>query len=193
MYKLIVFILLIALVVPTMAQKLVGHFAFDDVRTELKELEMVRGETFLPKELFGYVTNSVDKSDSEILGKYFKQAKGVKGGALLLDGNTSYVVVEEEQVPRVEGDFSVEAWIAMGAYPNNVCPIVDNQRDPAEGYFNGYFFGLDALGRVILRIATNGREEQIVSTEMVSLFKWDHIAGTYSPEKGLNIQKNEFK
>jgi hypothetical protein len=190
MYRSIIFILLLALVVPTMAQKLVGHFAFDNVRTELKELKMVRGETFLPKELYGYVTNSVDKAESEILGKYFRQNKGVKGGSLLLDGNTSYVVVEEEQVPRVEGDFSVEAWIAMGAYPNNVCPIVDNQRDPAEGYFNGYFFGLDANGRIILRIATNGREEQIVSTEMAPIFKWVHIAGTYSEENGLNIYMN---
>jgi hypothetical protein len=190
MYKSIVLILLIAMVMPVMAQKLVGHFAFDNVRTELKELEMVRGETFLPKELYGYVTNSVDKADSEIMGKYFRQNKGVKGGSLLLDGNTSYVVVEEDNVPRVEGDFSVEAWIAMGAYPNNVCPIIDNQRDPAEGYFNGYFFGLDALGRVILRIATNGQEEQIVSTEQTPIFKWTHIAGTYSPEKGLNIYIN---
>ena len=73
MYRLIISILLLALVLPTMAQKLVGHFAFDNVRTELKELEMVRGETFLPKELFGYVTNSVDKAESEIMGKYFKQ------------------------------------------------------------------------------------------------------------------------
>jgi hypothetical protein len=190
MYKLIIFVLLVALVLPTMAQKLVGHFAFDNVRTELRELEMVRGETFLPKELFGFVTNGVDKAESEIMGKYFKQAKGVTGGALLLDGNTSYVIVEEDQVPRVEGDFSVEAWVAMGAYPNNVCPIVDNQRDPAEGYFNGYFFGMDALGRIILRIATNGRDERIVSTEMVPIFKWTHIAGTYSPEKGLNIYIN---
>jgi hypothetical protein len=190
MNKFSIFILMSVLAASAIGQDLVGHFAFDNVRTELKELKMVRGETFLPKELFGYVINSVDKADSEILGKYFKQAKGVKGGALLLDGNTSYVVIEEDNVPRVDGDFSVEAWLAMGAYPNNVCPIVDNQRDPAEGYFNGYFFGLDALGRVILRIATNGIEEQIVSTEMVSLFKWDHIAGTYSPKNGLNIYLN---
>jgi hypothetical protein len=178
------------MVVPTMAQEPVGHFAFDNVRTELRELKMVRGETYLPKELFGFVTNSVDNAESDINGKYFKQVKGVKGGALLLDGNTSYVMVEDENVPRVSGDFSVEAWIALGAYPNNICPIVDNQRDPAEGYYNGYFFGLDALGRLILRIATKGRDEKIVSTKVIPLFKWIHVAGSYSQENGLRIYIN---
>jgi hypothetical protein len=190
MNRILIFILIWVLAGSITAQEPVAYFSFDQVRTELRELKMVRGETFLPKELFGFVTNSVDNVESEIEGKFFKQVQGVKGGALLLDGNTSYVLVKSANVPRVQGDFSVEAWVAMGAYPNNVCPIVDNQRDPAEGYYNGYFFGLDALGRLILRIATNGREEQIESTEMLPLFKWCHVAGTYSPEKGLNIYMN---
>ena len=164
-----------------------GHWAFDNVRSELKELKMVRGETFLPKERFGYVLNSVNNVESDLNGKFYKQVSGVKGGAVLLDGNTAFIEIGEDDVPRVEGDFSVEAWIAMGAYPNNVSPIVDNQRDPAEGYFNGYFFGLDANGRLILRIATDGQEELVVSTQRIPIEKWTHIAGTYSPEKGLNI------
>ncbi|MGB5848013.1 MAG: LamG domain-containing protein [Ignavibacteriaceae bacterium] len=165
----------------------IGYWAFDNVRSELKELEMVRGETFLPRERFGYVTNSVNNVESDLNGKYYKQVPGVINGAVLLDGNTAYIEVEPENVPHVEGDFSVEAWVAMGAYPNNVSPIVDNQRDPAEGYFNGYFFGLDALGRLILRIATDGRDEELVGTNRIPLKKWTHVAGTYSPENGMRI------
>ena len=30
-----------------------GYWAFDNVRSELRELKMVRGETFLPKERYG--------------------------------------------------------------------------------------------------------------------------------------------
>jgi len=168
----------------------VGWWKFDDLRVERKELKMVRGETFLPKEVFGYVKNSVDNVDSDVNGKFFKSVKGVKGSAILLDGNTAYVVVNEDNVPRVTGDFSVEAWIAMGAYPNNVTPIVDNQRDPAEGYYNGYFFGLDALGRLILRIATDGRDESLVGKETIRLNKWTHVAGTYSAKNGMKIHVN---
>ena len=169
---------------------LVAHWKFDDIRIELKELEMVRGETFLPRELFGYVKNSVDGKEGDYNGKYLKQRKGISGGAVLMDGNTAFIRVGEDNVPRVSGDFSVEAWIAMGAYPNNLCPIVDNQRDPAEGYFNGYFFGLDAQGRLILRIATRGRDEQVVGTQTIPLFAWTHVAGTYSPKAGLKIYIN---
>jgi hypothetical protein len=187
MKNFIIMIFMASLATTAIAQDLVGHFAFDNVRIELKELDMVRGETFLPRELFGYVTNSVDGKESDLSGKFFKQVQGVKGGAVLLDGNTSYIIVEEDNVPRVKDSFSVEAWVAMGAYPNNICPIVDNQRDPAEGYYNGYFFGLDALGRLILRIATDGRNERVVATETIPLYKWTHVAGTYSPENGLKI------
>lgn len=190
MNRLIFMALFFLMVYSATAQQLVGHFAFDNVRTELKELKMVRGETFLPKELFGFVTNSVNNVESDLNGKFFKQVDGIKGGAVLLDGNTAYIVIEDEDVPRVEGDFTVEAWVALGAYPNNLCPIIDNQRNPEEGYFNGYFFGLDALGRLILRIATNGRNERIVSTKTVSLNEWTHIAGTYSPDHGLRIYIN---
>ena len=49
--KFILFILTVVLSASAIAQDLVGHFAFDNVRTELRELKMVRGETFLPKEL----------------------------------------------------------------------------------------------------------------------------------------------
>lgn len=165
----------------------IGYWTFDNIETELRELEMVRGETFLPKERFGFVTNSINKVKSDLNGKYYKQVNGVKGDAVLLDGNTAYIKVDRKDVPRFEGDFSVEAWIAMGAYPNNLVPIVDNQRDPEEGYYNGYFFGLDALGRLVFRIATDGRDEELVGTQRIPLREWVHIAGTYSPENGMRI------
>ena len=140
--RLVLFALLISVAHPLMAAEegLVGWWKFDDVRVERRELEMERGETFLPKEVFGFVKNSINNDESDLNGKFFKQVKGISGGAVLLDGNTSFIQVNGDDVPRVTGDFSVEAWIALGAYPNNVCPIVDNQRDSAEGYFNGYFF-----------------------------------------------------
>jgi hypothetical protein len=190
--KMMMTLFILCLSFPLFGQKvgLVAHWKFDNIRVELKELKMVRGETFLPREIFGYVKNSVDGKEGDYNGKFLKQNKGVKGGAVLMDGNTAYIQLMEDDVPRVKGDFSVEAWIAMGAYPNNVCPIVDNQRDPAEGYYNGYFFGLDARGRLILRIATDGQDEQVVGTQTIPLFTWTHVAGTYSPKAGLKIYIN---
>jgi hypothetical protein len=190
MNKLLLFVMTFMFMTPLIAQDLVGHFKFDNVRKEYKEVKMVRGELFLPKEYYGYVLNSVDGVESDLDGKFYKQVTGVKGGAVLLDGNTASIEIKEENLPRVTGDFTIEAWIAMGSYPNNICPIVDNQRDPAEGYYNGYFFGLDALGRVILNIATDGQDERIVGTERLPLNKWIHIAGVHSLKEGLKIYVN---
>jgi len=62
---------------------LVGWWKFDDIRVERRELEMVRGETFLPKEVFGFVKNRINNIESDLNGKFFKQVKGVSGGAVL--------------------------------------------------------------------------------------------------------------
>ncbi len=188
----VIFSLFISIIFPLIAQEkgLLGWWKFDDIRVERKKVKMVRGETFIPKEVFGYVKNSVNGVESDLNGKFFKQVTGIGGGAVLLDGNTAFIEVARKDVPRVSGDFSVEAWIAFGAYPNNLCPIIDNQRDPAEGYFNGFFFGVDALGRLILKIATFGREECLVGKENMPLYQWTHVAGTYSPENGLRIYVN---
>ena len=69
--------LFVSVTFPLMAAEdgLVGHWKFDDVRSELRELKMVRGETFLPKEVFGFVKNSISKS--YYMTKRFKQHKVV--------------------------------------------------------------------------------------------------------------------
>ena len=68
------------------AQQPIAHFDFEDVRVERSVVEMVRGETYVPKEVFGYVKEIVENIVYDLEGKYYKQVKGVKGKALLLDG-----------------------------------------------------------------------------------------------------------
>lgn len=84
----------------------------------------------------------------------------------------------------------MEAWIALGAYPKNLCPIVDHHRDVADGYYNGAFFGLDDLGRLILRVATNGRDEELVATQIIPVNKWTHVACSYDGDQEIAIFLN---
>jgi len=177
----------------------VAWWKFDDIEVERVTVEMVRGQTFVPREKLSYATESISGRKDELFGKYYEVVPGVRGTAVLLDGYTAYVEVgpapnqnpddefEPYQNPDISGDFSVEAWIALGAYPKHWCPIVDNQRDMSEGYFNGYFFGVDALGRLMFRIATKGRNEVLMSSERTPLNQWRHVAGVYSPEDGMKI------
>jgi hypothetical protein len=160
---------------------LIAHWSFDDVRLERVEVEVVRGQTFVPREKLSYATEKVSGEEHELFAKYYEVVDGVKGTAVLLDGYTAYIEVPAADTfkYRVTGNFSVEAWVALGAYPKHWCPILDHQRDVADGYFNGFFFGVDAMGRLMLRIASNGRNEVLYSSDRIQLNEWTHVAGVY--------------
>ncbi|UCE08232.1 MAG: LamG domain-containing protein, partial [bacterium] len=169
---------------------LVAHWTFDQIRVERKIVEMVRGETFVPREVFAYVRESVSGIENDLKGKYYKEVSGVKGNAALLDGYTAYMEIKGDNIPDVENEFTVEAWIALGAYPKNNCPVVNHRRSVADGYYNGYSLEIDALGRLVLVMATRGKNEIVMTTNTIPLNKWTHIAGTYSQEQGISVFVN---
>ncbi len=175
-------------------ENLIGYFDFDEIRVERKVVKMVRGETYVPKEVFAYVTESVSGEAFDLHGKYYKEVEGVRGNAALLDGYTAYIEIKgKDHIPAVKGPFAVEAWIALGAYPKNICPVIDHQRDVAEGYYNGFFFGLDAMGRLLFKVATNGRNEILMGNDRIPLNEWTHIACSYSGDNEIAIYLNGQK
>ena len=175
------------------AQQPIAHFDFENVRVERSVVEMVRGETYVPKEIFGYVEEIVENIVYDLEGKYYKQVKGVKGKALLLDGYSAFInletIYDEENddklirpIPEIEnGKFTVEAWLALGAYPKNTTPIWSHRRPISEGSAEGYSLELDAWGRPELKVATkNGKTESLISDQPIKLRKWTHVAASYS-------------
>ena len=164
--------------------------SLDDIQVNRIEVEMVRGETFLPKEKIAMVKDKMNGQESEILGKYYESVPGVINNAVMLDGFSSYIEVTGDRVPVVSEDFSIEAWIALGAYPTHVCPIVDNKHDVNIGYHNGYSFNIDALGRLRFKVATRGQTEELVAPETLPLNTWNHVAAVCSSEKGMKIFLN---
>ena len=182
------------------AQKAVAHWSFDDIRVEKRKAELERGETYVPKEIFAYVKESVSGKENELHGVYYKVVPGVVGNATLLDGYTAHLELimdwdEEDNlvgdhIPDIKGDFAIETWIALGAYPKQASPILDNRRSEEEGYYNGYSLEIDAMGRPFLKVATKGKYEIAMAEETIPLNTWTHIAATYSGEEGLSIYVN---
>jgi len=168
----------------------VAYWKFDDIRVERKVVEMVRGQTFIPKEKFAYVREEIGGRQHDLNGKYYESVAGVKDQALLLDGYTTHVTPRGENTVNISDDFSVEAWVALGAYPKNWCPIVDHQQAVSDGYFHGYFFGFDAMGRLMFRIATNGKEEWLLGRDRIPLNTWTHVACAYDLDNGMSIYIN---
>ncbi|MDN5216824.1 LamG domain-containing protein [Fulvivirgaceae bacterium BMA12] len=175
----------------SLAQKSpVTYFEFEDIRQERKNAELVRGETYVPQEVFAYVKESVKNTEFELKGKYYKKVKGVKGNAVLLDGYTAHIEVFEDDIPVIENGFTIEAWVALGAYPKNEAPILDHRRDEGDGYFNGYSLEIDGLGRLLLKVATRGKYEIAMSSDEIPLNTWTHVAGSYAAESGLSVYIN---
>ena len=71
----------------------VAWWNFDDIDVERVEVEMVRGETFVPREILAHVTEGVSGAKTLLNAKYFEAVPGVAGGAVLLDGYTAYMEI----------------------------------------------------------------------------------------------------
>jgi hypothetical protein len=146
----------------------------DEDEDEEEELEVIMVRS---------VVDEVSGVQDQVHGGYFKIAAGASGNALLLDGQTSFVLRADDNAPKVCGAFAVEAWIALAAYPTNWCPVVDHSTKGEAGYF----LGIDALGHAGFKIYADGKRYEIESEQRIHLRKWAHVAGVYTPEDGMSL------
>ncbi|MHC4912346.1 MAG: LamG domain-containing protein, partial [Planctomycetota bacterium] len=128
----------------------------------------------------------------------FKYVRGVRGKAVKFDGFTSMVVRKASEAPRLDDSFTIEAWVALGAYPWNWCPIV-SQGEYGE---RGYYFGIDSQGRFGLGVQVGEewvecksevREElkdKVGAKVDLDLGRWYHVAAVYESGEGVRIYRD---
>jgi len=134
----------------------------------------------------GVVADRAGGRDDHIEGNH-KLIGGPVGSALLFDGFTAVIDRPAADTPRLGGDFSVEAWVAQGAYPWNWCPIITQQRDEQAGYA----FSVGPRGEIRLQVAVDGQWQSCASGDWVlPLRKWVHIAATFEAGKGITLYAN---
>ncbi|HEY2469539.1 MAG TPA: LamG domain-containing protein [Terracidiphilus sp.] len=112
--------------------------------------------------------------------------RGVSGGGLKFDGFTTLVERDARNTPKLQGGFTIDAWVAIQSYPWNWVAIVD-QDDERN---SGYFFGIDAKGRLGLEVSVWGVWEICQSDIRVPLAKWTHVTGVYDPDNGIHLYIN---
>jgi len=117
--------------------------------------------------------------------------EGVSGNCLKLDGYTSHVVRSAYMAPVLENTFTIEAWVAPQTYPWNWTGIADQEKNHKEGFF----FGLNAKGKVGLGIAVGAERKWVmcISEEKLELLKWSHIAATLDSNGEMSIFINGKK
>jgi hypothetical protein len=69
---------------------------------------------------------------SQITGDKTMWKKGISGTALQFDGYKTVVQIPAESAPKPAAEITLEAWVAIGAYPWSWCPIIQQTDDVPE-------------------------------------------------------------
>ena len=129
--------------------------------------------------------DSVTAQNDAVVGRG-SRVPGVSGSALCLDGFTTRVVRNADEAPDLASGFTIEAWIAVRAYPWGWCPIA-SQRVGQEA---GWFLGVDAGGHLGLQAAVDGKWTICTSASRLPTLKWMHVCGSFDSESGLFLHVN---
>ncbi len=118
---------------------------------------------------------------------YSYEAKGVIGSGLRFDGFTSCVKTMGNNRIAKGDELTVEAWVALGNYPWNWCPLVSTISDETQGYR----LQIGPLGQASMEVAVG--EQWIVASsgqETLPLREWIHITGVYTANKDIKLYIN---
>ena len=117
----------------------------------------------------------------------FELVNGVTGMGLRLDGFTTRVVRSGKDIKNPGTEFTIEAWVSLGEYPLNWCPVITAESDEVKGYR----LMIGPYGQVSFETAIG--EQWIACTsadETMPLRKWMHIAGVYTAKKEMALYVN---
>lgn len=112
---------------------------------------------------------------------------GVKGGALLFDGYSNYVEVDEKETVPVTSALTIEAWVAPRSYEwgdGGKLSAIVNQADPDKA--QGFALGMYRHGTWSMQAGIGGRWIQVwVNDRPLEKYKWNHIIATFDSEAGM--------
>jgi len=123
-------------------------------------------------------TESVNGEKVEIPGHKSLWKKGVSGTALHFDGYNTCLELSPGNAPPPAEAISLEAWIAIGAYPWNRTPILQ------QGDEEGYFLGISSHGNPVFGVMAGEAWEELTADVCLERNRWYHLAGTYDGSNG---------
>src|SRR5512139_3131850 len=118
---------------------------------------------------------------------YAEAAPGVRGGGLRLDGFTACVRASGPDRVVTGDEITVEAWIALGEYPWNWCPVLTSESDEVKGYR----LMIGPLGQASLECAIGGQWLACTSErDAIPLRTWMHVVGVYRAKSEMSLYIN---
>ncbi len=119
---------------------------------------------------------------SDPISGNFRAVRGVVGQALKFDGYTTVVTRNASEAPQLPGPFTLEAWVALAAYPWSWCPVVSHSTETA-----GYALEIGPDGELAVKVFSGSAWRTCISQTRIPLRAWAHVAGVFDPETGLTV------
>jgi hypothetical protein len=132
------------------------------------------------------LVKDIAKGIQDKINGNFRYVQGSTGKAIKFDGFTTSVTRKASEAPQLSDGFTIEAWVAVAAYPWNWCPIVSQQKVKEAGYA----FEIGPRGEFGLKLFSGGKWQECLSEAKIPLKKWVHIAGVYDEAKGITLFLN---
>lgn len=124
-------------------------------------------------------TESVSGADSTIEGHRSYWKRGVSGTCLAFDGYSTVIREPADTVPSITDGVTIEGWVALGAYPWNWTPLLQ------QGHEESYYLGIGPYGHVGMTVNVGDNVEKLESTRTLDRKRWVHVAGSYDGSAGL--------
>lgn len=121
---------------------------------------------------------SLTGESSTIEGPMPYWRRGMSGTALAFDGYNTTVKAPASTVPIGSNGFTVEAWVALAAFPWNWVPVVQLGED------ENIYLGIDSDGYVSFRIQSGGKSIRVRSGQFLERRRWYQLAGVYDKAAG---------
>ena len=127
----------------------------------------------------GDITREIAGGDSCVIAgpmSYWKQ--GASGTALAFDGYHSVVRLPADKAPAISDAVTLEGWVALGAYPWNWTPVVQ------QGHEESYSLAIGPHGSVAMSVKIGDQLIKAESKPQLATKRWYHVAGTYDKTTG---------
>lgn len=135
------------------------------------------------------VMEEVSRKEYQVRGHKTLVKKGIDGTALHFDGYYSGISVPFT-FPDDEDGFTIEAWVALGAYPFGPAPVIHQSIWEKKGFY----LGINEDGFPAMNIVAGENLVNAASDEKLELFKWYHLVGTVDlNNRTLNLYVNGEK
>jgi hypothetical protein len=123
-------------------------------------------------------SEGVSGADAAIEGHRSYWKRGVSGTSLAFDGYSTVIREPGATAPSITDGVTIEGWVALGAYPWNWTPLLQ------QGHEESYYLGIGPYGHVGMTVKVGDRVEKLESTKRLERMRWYHVAGTYDAASG---------